>query len=113
MASVKWARRRFGLIAHVIIEGDTLTLCGESAEKSPVVISAAAVRGMACPDCREIITTAAASLEAPKPDATDMCTCGHLRGHHIYEEGACRPGFACPRGCDLFVLDEAEAVDHG
>ena len=34
----------------------------------------------------------------------DSCkTCGHDRADHIYEEGACRPGFICQRECDKFV----------
>ena len=34
----------------------------------------------------------------------DPCkTCGHDRSEHIYEMGACRPGFVCPHGCEFFV----------
>lgn len=37
-------------------------------------------------------------------DLTDLCqTCTHPRSAHIYEEGACRPGFVCPAGCQQFV----------
>jgi hypothetical protein len=32
------------------------------------------------------------------------CLCGHAKKDHIYEEGACRPGFACP--CNCFVQGE-------
>lgn len=28
-------------------------------------------------------------------------TCGHTKSQHIYEEGACRPGFVC--ACDKFL----------
>lgn len=47
--------------------------------------------------------------------ANDPCACGHLRGDHIYEEGACRPGFECEEGCTVFTpltaqrLAEAQA----
>lgn len=30
----------------------------------------------------------------------NQCNCGHPRKDHIYEEGACRPGFPC--SCTLF-----------
>lgn len=33
---------------------------------------------------------------APPPDSFDVCgACGHVRHAHIYEQGACRPGFEC------------------
>ena len=32
----------------------------------------------------------------------DLCECGHIRLHHIYEEAGCRPGFECPFGCEQF-----------
>jgi hypothetical protein len=32
----------------------------------------------------------------------DVCVCGHLRIHHIHEEGACRPGFECAANCTEF-----------
>lgn len=32
----------------------------------------------------------------------DTCVCGHLKIHHIYEEGACRPGFVCKMECEEF-----------
>jgi hypothetical protein len=35
-------------------------------------------------------------------DAAEKCACGHKRGDHIYEEGACRPGFACADECGGF-----------
>jgi hypothetical protein len=37
----------------------------------------------------------------PDPLST-MCRCGHDRHAHIYEEGACRPGFVCSAGCNEF-----------
>ncbi len=34
---------------------------------------------------------------------TDICVkCGHERQHHIYNEGACRPGFVCEARCPWF-----------
>ena len=30
-------------------------------------------------------------------------TCGHDKKHHIYNEGACRPGFVCEKSCERFV----------
>lgn len=40
----------------------------------------------------------------PKPvtHISDKCECGHLRGEHIYGEGACRPGFLCLMRCEQF-----------
>lgn len=37
-------------------------------------------------------------------NSDQLCTCGHYRKHHIYEEGACRPGFECQTKCDQFKL---------
>ena len=33
----------------------------------------------------------------------DLCKCGHIRAHHIYEEAGCRPGFECLAGCEQFA----------
>ena len=43
----------------------------------------------------------------PSPDLGDLdCrTCGHRRRDHIYEEGACRPGYPCAGSCTLYVPD--------
>ena len=36
--------------------------------------------------------------------SSDKCTtCGHERRQHVYEEGACRPGFVCKERCDRFT----------
>jgi hypothetical protein len=35
-------------------------------------------------------------------ETTDICTCGHMRVHHVYETGACRPGTVCPANCREF-----------
>lgn len=32
-----------------------------------------------------------------------LCVCGHVQFDHIYEEGACRPGFVCPSACARFT----------
>lgn len=40
--------------------------------------------------------------------ANEKCaTCGHDRRQHIYEEGACRPGFICDAHCEEFKAVEA------
>lgn len=43
----------------------------------------------------------------------DRCRCGHARIQHIYEVGACRPGFVCEVGCSGFqdpdVIDRLRA----
>lgn len=31
------------------------------------------------------------------------CVCGHSKKDHIYEEGACRPGFVCDRHCKKYI----------
>lgn len=36
-------------------------------------------------------------------DLSPCLSCGHNKTHHIYNEGACRPGFACPSNCEAFV----------
>lgn len=33
-----------------------------------------------------------------------LCECGHTRSAHIYEEGACRPGFECDDECQKFEI---------
>jgi hypothetical protein len=39
---------------------------------------------------------------------SEKCRCGHYKTAHIYEEGACRPGFVCEAGCDMYVPVKAE-----
>jgi len=40
-------------------------------------------------------------------DSNEKCaTCGHDRSQHIYEEGACRPGFICAEHCEEFKAAE-------
>lgn len=34
--------------------------------------------------------------------------CGHGRADHIYEEGACRPGFECPSRCKEYVAPSSD-----
>lgn len=31
-----------------------------------------------------------------------VCSCGHAQAKHIYEEGACRPGFVCGSACTKY-----------
>jgi hypothetical protein len=34
----------------------------------------------------------------------NLCaSCYHRADQHIYEEGACRPGYVCPDGCEKFA----------
>lgn len=40
----------------------------------------------------------------------DECICGHTREQHIYDEGACRPGFVCPSACTEFVEKRSKVV---
>ena len=63
MARVEWKRPRSLGDAHAIVDGDTLTLCGQMAEQSAYLVGDVDVPAMACDDCREIILQAAASLE--------------------------------------------------
>lgn len=35
-------------------------------------------------------------------------TCGHSKADHIYEEGACRPGYLCP--CQKFVSPRKKGI---
>lgn len=37
------------------------------------------------------------------------CECGHTKAQHIYEEGACRPGYQCACYCEKF---EPAQADH-
>lgn len=46
-----------------------------------------------------------ALLPAPDPGDLDCRTCGHRRRDHIYEEGACRPGYPCAGSCAVYVPD--------
>lgn len=32
----------------------------------------------------------------------ELCKCGHENKDHIYNEGACRPGFLCEAKCEKF-----------
>lgn len=36
------------------------------------------------------------------------CACGHAQEDHIYEEGACRPGFECPDKCEKYRFRSVE-----
>lgn len=49
--------------------------------------------------------------------AGDCTTCTHAKRDHIYEIGACRPGFVCPVGCRAYaaapVGPRPDECDHG
>ncbi|HEY3545056.1 MAG TPA: hypothetical protein VGK17_03065 [Propionicimonas sp.] len=69
MAHVEWKRARFENVAHLVINGDVLVLCGAPSRKGPRpveefthAIAAEFVPSMACEECKAIITEAAASL---------------------------------------------------
>lgn len=40
-------------------------------------------------------------IQKEQPDPT-TCACGHSKRDHIYEEGACRPGYVCGAGCERY-----------
>jgi hypothetical protein len=40
------------------------------------------------------------------------CACGHAQIDHIYEEGACRPGFVCEAGCTLYWPGQPSGGDQ-
>lgn len=53
---------------------------------------------------REVAGETPAVLEASRPATVGPCqTCGHAKRDHIYEEGACRPGFVCPAACTAYA----------
>lgn len=41
--------------------------------------------------------------------ADETCACGHPKSAHIYEEGACRPGWVCTDGCKEYRPEQADA----
>ena len=63
MARIQWQRARFETVAHLVVDGDLLVLCGaRMVESVPHVIADDAIANMACEECKAIITEAAASL---------------------------------------------------
>lgn len=56
-------------------------------------------------------------METKAPIDEPCLTCGHGKRSHIYEEGACRPGFTCAALCEKFesqpkAVDESELFAH-
>ena len=46
-----------------------------------------------------------------REEALEPClSCGHDKRQHIYGDGACRPGFACPSHCEAFEPMPAPAA---
>ena len=43
-------------------------------------------------------------IEETSTQPQDKCECGHARSQHVYERGACRPGFVCSSRCPEFNL---------
>jgi len=51
-----------------------------------------------CPICQRPRPSRFVPKELPKgvsPVPLEFCVCGHPRYNHIYDEGACRPGWVC------------------
>ncbi len=66
MALTQWAAARADGAAHAIIDGDTLTLCGQLAEQHAITVEVSTeqargiLRGIACPACVAIARELAA-----------------------------------------------------
>ena len=43
-----------------------------------------------------------------RPESDQCANCGHNRSEHIYENGACRPGYVCFSRCNKFADDPHE-----
>lgn len=52
-----------------------------------------------CPHCDACAQVAKVALDAIIKAGKGICDCGHAKHDHIYEEGACRPGFLCANEC--------------
>ena len=48
-------------------------------------------------------------VAAKEKDPNERCECGHKRIEHVYEEGACRPGYKCADQCIRFRPKEGDA----
>lgn len=48
---------------------------------------------------------------SPLLSQSAVCLCGHAKRDHIYEEGACRPGFICRARCSQFTGNEGAKDD--
>ena len=69
MARVQWARGRFKDVAHAIIDGDLVVLCGTGmVESFPAILRTetedqrTTLRAMACSDCSAIVGELAEAL---------------------------------------------------
>lgn len=57
MGLTQWAAARADGAAHAIVDGDTVTLCGQLAEEHAIVVEVTTeqargiLRGIACPAC--------------------------------------------------------------
>lgn len=63
MATVEWRRSQWATVAHAVVDGDILTLCGELAEHQLTPVNPEAVPAMACESCAAITRALASSLE--------------------------------------------------
>lgn len=109
MARVQWARGRFKDVAHAIIDGDLVVLCGSGmVESFPAILRTetedqrVTLRAMACSDCSAIVGELAEALGVAKPRvgansrsvandpvaatsdlaAPSRCVCGHNKTTH-------------------------------
>ena len=46
----------------------------------------------------------------PHPNWRHMCVCGHFDGQHIYDTGACRPGWECLEHCESFQREAGRSA---
>ena len=74
MARVQWARGRFKDVAHAIIDGDLVVLCGTGmVESFPAILRTetddqrTTLRAMACSDCSAIVGELAEALGVGSP----------------------------------------------
>lgn len=56
---------------------------------------------------------AALDTEKEANVSESVCLCGHRKIDHIYEEGACRPGYVCALSCDEFTPVVGSAITEG
>lgn len=64
----------------------------------------------ACPACKPLADVLRQRMTWPSMHWDDTCVCTHSRSAHIYESGACRPGYRCDSECGEFRA--ADRVGH-
>lgn len=73
-------------------------LDGRERVKTYSIPSSTSESPCACESCAGASGAAEAGV-APTSSGLSDCKCGHGRRDHIYDEGACRPGFECREEC--------------